>query len=159
MTPMASERADNPGVAAPPPLVYLGAIVIGAALERVWRWRLPAGRWGMVVGAFLIVAAIGLVMWALREFARADTSPKPHEPTTAIVASGPFRFTRNPIYISFTLVQLGIALLAQSGWMLALVVPALVLVRYGVIAREERYLERKFGDEYVAYRRSVRRWM
>jgi protein-S-isoprenylcysteine O-methyltransferase Ste14 len=156
---MASETTDKPGVAAPPPLVYLVAIVIGAVLERVSRWRLPTGQSGMVLGTLLIVAAIGLLAWALREFARAETSPKPHEPTKAIVASGPFRFTRNPIYISFTLIQLGIALLAQSGWILALVVPALLFIRFGVIAREERYLERKFGEEYVKYSQRVRRWV
>jgi protein-S-isoprenylcysteine O-methyltransferase Ste14 len=156
---MPSEALDRPGVAAPPPLVYLVAIVIGAVLERVWRWRLPTGRWGMVLGTLLIVAAIALFAWALREFTRAETSPRPHEPTRAIVASGPFRFTRNPIYISFTLVQLGIALLARSGWILALVLPVLLFIRVGVIAREERYLERKFGDEYVRYKRGVRRWI
>jgi protein-S-isoprenylcysteine O-methyltransferase Ste14 len=156
---MSSEARDTAGVAAPPPLVYLGAILVGALLERIWRWRLPAGRWGVAIGALLIVAAIVLAASAVREFKRADTSPKPHKPTTAIVKSGPFRFMRNPIYVSFTLVQLGIALLAASGWILLLIVPALVFIRYGVIAREERYLERKFGDEYVAYRRSVRRWM
>jgi protein-S-isoprenylcysteine O-methyltransferase Ste14 len=156
---MPYEALDRPGVAAPPPLVYLVAIVIGAALERVWRWTLPTGRWGIVLGTLLIVAAIALVAWALREFARAETSPKPHEPTKAIVASGPFRFSRNPIYISFTLVQLGISLVAQSGWILALVLPALLFIRFGVIAREERYLERKFGEEYVRYARGVRRWI
>lgn len=156
---MIHDAADRPGVAAPPPLIYLGAIIGGAVLERLWRWRIPTGRWGMVLGALLIVAAVVLVASALREFNRAETSPKPHKPTRAIVSSGPFRFTRNPIYVSFTLVQLGIALLAQSGWILALVVPALAFMRVGVIAREERYLERKFGEEYVGYRRRVRRWV
>ena len=156
---MPSEAPDKPGVAAPPPVVYLGAIVIGAVLDRAWRWQLPTGRWGMVLGALLIITATVLATAALREFKRAETSPKPHKPTTAIVTSGPFRFTRNPIYVSFTLVQLGIALLAQSGWILALVVPVLAFMRVGVIAREERYLERKFREEYVGYRRRVRRWV
>ena len=156
---MSSKVADTPGVVAPPPLVYLGAIVVGAVLERVWRWRIPTGRVGMVVGISFLVAAAVLVASALREFNRAETSPKPHKPTTAIITSGPFRFTRNPIYVSFTLVQLGIALLTQSGWILVLVVPVLVLVRVGVIAREERYLERKFGEPYVTYKRRVRRWV
>jgi protein-S-isoprenylcysteine O-methyltransferase Ste14 len=156
---MSPEAADNPGVAAPPPLVYLVAIVVGAALERVWRWKLPTGRWGTVVGALLIVAAIVLIGSALSQFKRAETSPKPHKPTKAIVTSGPFRFTRNPIYVAFTLAQLGIALMTASGWILALLVPALLFIRVGVIAREERYLERKFGEEYVRYKRAVRRWM
>jgi protein-S-isoprenylcysteine O-methyltransferase Ste14 len=95
----------------------------------------------------------------VRGFKRSETSPKPHKPTRAIVTSGPFRYTRNPIYVSFTLVQLGVALWAASGWILLLLLPVLVTIRYGVIAREEDYLERKFGDEYVSYRRSVRRWL
>ena len=156
---MSSGVADKPGLIAPPPLVYLGAIILGALLERVWRWRIPTGREGVVVGLLLIGAAVALVASALREFNRLETSPKPHKPTRAIVTAGPFRFTRNPIYVSFTLVQLGIGLMASSGWILALLILTLLVIRYGVIEREERYLERKFGEEYGAYRRRVRRWM
>ena len=152
-------NADRAGVVAPPPLVYLGAIVVGAVADRAWRWRIPTGRWGALLGALLIAGAVALVLWAVREFKRAETSPKPHKPTTAIVTSGPFRFTRNPIYVSFTLAQLGVALWTASGWILAMLVPALLVIRYGVIAREERYLERKFGDDYLTYKRSVRRWV
>jgi protein-S-isoprenylcysteine O-methyltransferase Ste14 len=100
-----------------------------------------------------------LLVLAVLEFKRSDTSPKPHKPTTAIVASGPYAVTRNPIYLAFTMIQVGIALWAGSGWMLAFLVPVLVLTHYGVIVREERYLERKFGDEYLNYRGRVRRWM
>ncbi len=153
------DDADKPGVIAPPPLIYLGAIITGAVLERVWRLRLPIDGWSRAVGLLLIAGAVALAVSAVRAFDRAKTSPKPHKPTTAIVTSGPFRFTRNPIYISFTLVQLGIALMTSSGWILALLVPVLVLIRVGVIAREERYLERKFGDEYSTYKGGVRRWI
>jgi protein-S-isoprenylcysteine O-methyltransferase Ste14 len=156
---MSSEAADTPGVVAPPPLIYLGAILVGALLERVWRWEIPTERWGSVVGALLVVAAIVLFVPAVLAFKRAGTPPEPYKPTTAIVTSGPFRFTRNPIYLSFALVQLGIALWTGSGWILVLLLPVSVLMNYGVIAREERYLERKFGDEYFNYRRRVRRWM
>lgn len=156
---MASEAPDKAGVVAPPPLIYLGAIVAGALIERVWRARLPVGGWGRVAGLLLIAAAVILAASAVRAFSRAKTSPKPHKPTTAIVTSGPFRFTRNPIYISFTLVQLGIALMTASAWTLALLIPVLLVVRLGVVAREERYLKRKFGDEYLSYTRRVRRWL
>ena len=155
---MSPEAPDRPGVIAPPPLIYLAAIVVGTLLERVWRWRLPLSGWGRLAGLLLIVAAVSLAVWAVRAFDRAKTSPKPHKPTTAIVRSGPFRYTRNPIYIAFTLIQLGAALMGASGWIFALIVPVLLLIRFGVIAREERYLERKFGDEYSNYKRSVRRW-
>jgi protein-S-isoprenylcysteine O-methyltransferase Ste14 len=156
---MTPRSGDNPGVIAPPPLIYLGGIVVGTLLERLWRWRLPTEAWGTVVGALLLIAAVGLFQFAVASFKHAQTSPKPHKPTTAIVTSGPFRYTRNPIYVAFTLAQVGIALSSRSGWILALVVPVLALVRYGVVAREERYLERKFGDEYVSYRARVRRWL
>jgi protein-S-isoprenylcysteine O-methyltransferase Ste14 len=156
---MSPDTPDRPGVIAPPPLIYLTAIVAGALLERVWRWRLPVGGWGRVVGLLLIVAAVSFAVWAVRAFDRVKTSPKPHKPTTAMVTSGPFRYTRNPIYVAFTLMQLGGALMGASGWILALIVPALLLIRFGVIAREERYLERKFGAEYSSYRNSVRRWI
>jgi protein-S-isoprenylcysteine O-methyltransferase Ste14 len=156
---MSSGAADKAGVIAPPPLIYLGAIVAGALLERVWPWKLPTERWGPVVGALLVVAAVVLFVPAVLALMRAGTPPEPYKPTTAIVTSGPYRFTRNPIYVSFTLVQLGIALWAGSGWILALFVPVIVLMHYGVIAREERYLTRKFGEEYSRYRRSVRRWV
>jgi protein-S-isoprenylcysteine O-methyltransferase Ste14 len=156
---MSAEAADRPGVVAPPPLIYLAAILLGAGLERVWRLRLPIDGWGRLAGLLLISGAVFLAVSAVRAFDRANTSPKPHKPTTAIVTSGPFRYTRNPIYISFTLVQVGVALMAASGWMLALLIPVLLVVRVGVIAREERYLERKFGNEYSSYRRSVRRWI
>ena len=156
---MSSRSADKPGVVAPPPLIYLGGILIGALAEQVWRLRLPTAPWGRLVGPLLIVAAAALFVSAVRSFERSETSPKPHKPTRAIVTSGPFRYTRNPIYISFTLVQLAAALWAASGWILLLLLPVLAVIRYGVVAREERYLERKFGEEYLSYRRSVRRWM
>jgi protein-S-isoprenylcysteine O-methyltransferase Ste14 len=156
---MSSETADKPGVVAPPPLVYLGAILVGALLERVWRLEIPTAGWGPAVGALLIIVAGVFLVLAVLEFKRAGTPPEPYKPTTAIVRSGPYRVTRNPIYLSFTLVQLGIALWMGSGWILVLLLPALVFMHYGVITREERYLERKFGDEYVKYRRAVRRWM
>jgi protein-S-isoprenylcysteine O-methyltransferase Ste14 len=156
---MPSEAGDKPGVVAPPPLIYLGALLVGALLERLSRWKIPTGRWTPALGAFLIVVAVVLFIFAVLELRRAGTPPEPYKPTTAIVTSGPYRVTRNPIYLSFTLVQLGIALWTGSGWILVLLLPVLVLMNYAVIAREERYLDRKFGDEYFRYRRRVRRWM
>jgi protein-S-isoprenylcysteine O-methyltransferase Ste14 len=156
---MPSDAADKPGVVAPPPLIYLGAIVVGALLERVWRWEIPTAGWGAAVGALLILIAGVLLVLAVLEFKRAGTPPEPYKPTTAIVTSGPYRVSRNPIYLAFTLVQLGIALWMGSGWILVLLLPVSVLINYAVIAREERYLDRKFGDEYFRYRRKVRRWI
>ena len=90
---------------------------------------------------------------------RAGTSPDPGQPTKKIVAEGPFRFTRNPIYVSFTLTYLGITMSVNALWSVLFLPVGLLIVRHGVIAREERYLERKFGPEYLQYKARVRRWI
>ena len=90
---------------------------------------------------------------------RAGTNIRPDLPTTALVTEGPFRFTRNPLYLGLTLMYAGIALLIPGTWPLLLLVPVLLVMRWGVIAREERYLERKFGEPYRAYLGRVRRWL
>jgi protein-S-isoprenylcysteine O-methyltransferase Ste14 len=107
----------------------------------------------------LVAAALLLFALALREFRRAGTSVKPYEPTTALIRSGPFRVSRNPIYLSLSFFQLGIGLWTLNGWVVALLVPVLAVMIPGVIMREERYLERRFGDEYRRYKASVGRWM
>ena len=89
----------------------------------------------------------------------AGENPSPEQPTIAIVAAGPFRFSRNPLYLSLTVLGAGVALLVNSGWGLLLLVPAVAVTHFLVIAREEHYLEGKFGDEYSAYRERVRRWI
>jgi protein-S-isoprenylcysteine O-methyltransferase Ste14 len=90
---------------------------------------------------------------------RAGTNIRPDQPTLAVVSDGPFRFTRNPLYLSLTGLYLGITLLADALWPLLLLVPVLVVLQWGVVAREERYLEAKFGEPYRAYKARVRRWV
>ena len=90
---------------------------------------------------------------------RAGTNIRPDQPTLAIVSDGPFRFTRNPLYLALTGLYAGIALLVNALWPLLLLAPVLAVLRWGVIAREERYLEAKFGEAYRAYRSRVRRWV
>ena len=150
---------DTAGVIAPPPLIYLAGLVIGLALDALaptpFLPRSPA----VALGAVLIVIAVSLLVWGVRVMRRAGTSEKTSVPTTALVTSGPFRFSRNPLYVSLTLCYLGIAVAARSLWALALLIVVLIVMRYGVIGREERYLERKFGAEYLRYKERVRRWM
>jgi hypothetical protein len=105
----------------------------------------------------LIAGAVAIVVPAFRAMARAGTSFRTERPTTAIVTDGPFRYTRNPIYVALTLLYLGIGTVLNALWVLLLIVPVMVLMQLGVIAREERYLERKFGDEYLRYKARVRR--
>jgi len=110
-------------------------------------------------GAVLIVIAMWLSVWGVRVMHRAGTSEKTSLPTTALVTTGPFRFSRNPLYVSLTLGYIGIAVAAQSLWALALLIVVLVVMQKGVISREERYLERKFGADYLRYKERVRRWI
>ena len=152
---------DTPGVIAPPPLLFLGALALAAALDfgslRA-STGLP-GRFRFGVGAVLAVGAVGLALAALWRFRKAGTAAEPWRPSTALVTGGVYRFTRNPMYLAMTLLYLGLALAMDSGVALALLPPLLAVVQAGVISREERYLEGKFRDEYRRYRATVRRWI
>jgi protein-S-isoprenylcysteine O-methyltransferase Ste14 len=150
---------DRPGVPIAPPLLFALPIVASLALE----WLAPTSfvhgslRW--VPGVLLSVAGIALCVGGFMTQKRAGTDPFPYNPSTRIVAHGPYRFSRNPMYFGFALLTLGLAILVNSAWMLLAVPIGLVLIDRLVITREERYLERKFGEEYLNYKRSVRRWI
>jgi protein-S-isoprenylcysteine O-methyltransferase Ste14 len=152
---------DNPDVIAPPPLLFLGTLAVGAALD-FGAIRVSTGLPGWLrlgAGAVLAAAALGLAAGALSRFRRAGTAVEPWRPSTALVTDGVYRFTRNPIYVAMTFLYLGLALAMDSAVALVLLPPLLVLMRIGVVSREERYLERKFGDDYRRYRASVPRWL
>lgn len=148
---------DNPGVIAPPPLIYLGGLIGGLLLDRIVPVVFVPGH--PIAGA--VLAGLGVILMALgiREFKRTKTEYLPYKPTARIISSGPFRFTRNPLYLSMSLIYAGLAIAFGSVWSLVLFIPVLATIRYGVIGREERYLERKFGAEYLGYKNSVRRWI
>ena len=152
-------KPKTAGVIAPPPLVYLAGVVIGLVLPNpVPAPILPRGL-GYGLGAVLILIAVWISLWGVRELRRAGTAVNPRIPTTALVTTGPFRFSRNPLYVSLTLCYLGIAIAAQSLLALVLLPVVLVVMQYGVIYREERYLEDRFGADYVRYKEGVRRWI
>lgn len=141
-----------------PPLIYLSGFVIGLVMELAYPVPiLPdwIARWA---GVLIALISIPIVVSAVRAMHHAKTTINVRKPTTAIVSGGPFRWSRNPVYLSLTLFYLGIALLINSLWIAGWVVPILVVMRWGVIAREEQYLERKFGPEYLAYKAKTRRW-
>jgi protein-S-isoprenylcysteine O-methyltransferase Ste14 len=156
---MPESTQDHAGIKFHPPLIYLAFLLLGFGINAAWPAAfLPESlRYG--TGGVLIALGLSLSAAAFFQFRRAKTSVRPDRPTTAIVTSGPFRFTRNPFYLALSLVYAGIACVGNSAWVLVLLVPALLVIRYGVIAREERYLERKFGDAYLRYKGSVRRWI
>ena len=116
-------------------------------------WIGHAVGWPLVVGGLLLSA------WAIRTMCRASVDPNPYKPTTAVVATGAYAVSRNPIYVAFALMHAGVGIWTGKLWVDAMLLPAIAIVRYGVIAPEERYLERKFGDAYIAYKNSVRRWL
>ncbi len=150
---------DRSGVVLPPPLIYVAFFLAGMGLERyVTLARLPVGT-GRVLGALFGFACLMLTTWSIRRFWASGTSIVPIRPTTALVIDGPYRFTRNPMYLGLLLLYAGVASWFGLLWPL-LLAPALVWVMgANVIGREERYLERKFGDKYRGYQAQVRRWL
>src|SRR5262245_8454225 len=154
-----TESADRPGIVAPPPVLYLGALAAAFLLR--WFWPLPF--WGREVavwfGIALVLVGLAIGVWGRQTMVRAGTNVDPRRPATAVVTSGPFRFSRNPLYVGLTLIYLGITTALDTAWGLVLVVPLLVVMHQGVVRREERYLERKFGDGYRQYLAAVRRYL
>jgi len=153
------ERPDSPGVHIPPPFFYVAATGGGALLRRYV--PLPIGGGAPRVAAAWICVALfaGLLAWSLMWFARQQTTIIPDRPANALVLDGPFRFTRNPLYLAMALLTVGAGLWLNTWWVFILLLPAVALVDRFVIAREEAYLRRRFGAEYEAYMARVRRWL
>ena len=156
---MPPDHEDTANVIAPPPLIFVVPGVAGALFNRVLPVQVLPQPIALVAGGVLALAGIALTLWAFPKFRRAGTSVMPFKPTTAIIDTGPFAMTRNPLYLAMTLLYVGITLLANTVWPLVLLPFVLIVMQRGVIEREERYLERKFGDEYLAYKSRVRRWL
>ena len=154
------DTTDTAQVIIRPPLGWGLAVLAGLALN----WLvplpflladLPAG-W---LGGMVFLLALGLFAWAIVTITRAGSNVPTNRPTTAIVESGPYRFTRNPIYLSMFLALIGLGIVFDNLWLVVMMVLFAIVIRYGVVAREEAYLERKFGDVYRGYRLRTRRWL
>ena len=156
-----SSPPDVPGVIALPPLIFLGFLAAAAVLEAVVPLPVLAAHAfpRYLAGAVLAAGGFVMIVMGTRRFQAAGTNIPPSLPTTALVVDGIYRRTRNPLYLGMTLVYLGVGVAAGSIWAIVLVVPLLWIINTGVIAREELYLERKFGDAYRAYKARVRRWI
>ncbi len=153
---------DSSGVRIFPPGIFLVAQAGGFLLEWIWPVRIAPAAYAPAirfVGADLITAWLGLAVWALLTFRAAGTSPHPGHPTAALTFGGPYRFTRNPMYLGFVLMSVGVAFVANALWPLLTVAPAILTVRRVVIRKEEAYLTRKFGAPYEEYKKRVRRWI
>jgi len=153
-----SPKKDNPGVLVPPPFIYLAGLLIGIGLEALWPLPVLPQAVQYAAGFALAAASSVIAVLGFREFARAKTPFDPHKSTQRIITSGPFRYSRNPLYLSLAMLYAGIAIAIDGIWIIAMLVPTLIILHYGVILREEAYLERKFPDAYRPYKARVRRW-
>ena len=157
-----TEARDSAGVIAPQPLIALAAVVLGLALD----WLIPAYVVSVllslteriIIGAMLIAAGGALAIPAMRGFRSAGTHVEPWKPSSALVTGGIFGWLRNPMYVGLALIVAGLGIALASDWMLVMLVPAVLLLHFGVVKREERYLEAKFGDAYRAYKERVPRY-
>jgi protein-S-isoprenylcysteine O-methyltransferase Ste14 len=156
---MSDSAADAPQVIAPPPLLFAGALLLGLLLQWVMPVQPLPPRLARLLGGLLLVASVVVAKWGKTAMERAGTPSSPSRPTLAVVTEGPFRFSRNPLYVATTGVYLGLALLLDALWPMLLVVPVVLVLHYGVVRPEERYLEEKFGEEYRTYKARVRRWL
>jgi protein-S-isoprenylcysteine O-methyltransferase Ste14 len=154
-----SERPDNPGVRVPPPALYALAVLAGYLLNRRWPLSVNGGIGTIALAWGLTAASAALMASGVGTFRRWRTSIVPIRPATTLVISGPYRFTRNPMYVGLAALTVALGLFIDSWWPIVLLVPVLFAVRTFVIAPEERYLERRFGADYVRYKQRVRRWM
>jgi protein-S-isoprenylcysteine O-methyltransferase Ste14 len=152
-------QSDHPGVWFPPPFWYALAVLGGVLLDRRWPLPIVRGRLTTVVGAVCVLGWMALAFVSIDRFRRSKTSIVPIRRADALVLSGPYRYTRNPMYVSLALLTIGCGLLLGTWWPIVLLVPTLVIVQLFVILPEERYLQRRFGTAYDAYARRVRRWL
>ena len=156
---MADADKDVAGVIAPPPLIYVAGFALGWLLETRWPsppLPAPAADW---IGWTLIAAGVAVVVWSIVAMAQVKTSVNPYSPTAAIATSGPYQYSRNPIYVADIVIYIGFCALFDMLWPLAILPVVVIVLHKGVVEREERYLERRFGQLYAVYCSRVRRWI
>jgi protein-S-isoprenylcysteine O-methyltransferase Ste14 len=157
--PKKADSPKTPGIHFPPPFLYVALFLLGLLLDHLVPIPPLPRAPSRTLSALLIVPGLSLTLWSLWLFLRARTSPLPMRPATALVRSGPYRWTRNPMYLGLLLLYLGVGLLFDATWSLVLAPVVVFLVGRLVICREEKYLEARFGEEYRRYMGEVRRWI
>jgi protein-S-isoprenylcysteine O-methyltransferase Ste14 len=153
---------DNAGIKVFPPFIFLGGLILGYAVWWFWPVGLAPARWSVLIrliGILLLVVGLALTFDAAAWFRRMGTTPDPRGASRLVVEEGPYRFTRNPMYVGMSLAMAGVALLRNAFWPLLALIPVLFIIQLMVVAREERYLDAKFGKQYREYRARVRRWL
>ncbi|MGH9890670.1 MAG: methyltransferase family protein [bacterium] len=156
---MTGADSDRPNVIALPPLLYGIGFTIALLLDVWGPLKILSAGIAFWLGMAFLALGGALAFWGQRTMRRAGTNVSPSLPTTALVTDGPFRFSRNPLYVALTVLYLGLTLAVNTLWALPVLVPLVATMHYGVIKREEQYLEAKFGDSYRSYRAAVRRWL
>jgi len=154
-----STNADHPDVIALPPFLYLAAFLVVLLLRWIRPWPILPPRFVPWAGIGMLIAGLAIGIPGRLALRSAGTSVKPTQPTTAIVTRGTYRLTRNPLYVGLTCFFIGLTLAFDTGWGFVVLLPLLVVMHFGVVRREERYLEAKFGEEYRQYRGRVRRYL
>ena len=149
---------DSAKVQVPPPFVLLGSILVGVGLHLFFPLHfIVQFRW--VFAGLLMCVGLGTVSYCVWMFRKAQTAIQPWKATSRIVTSGPYRWSRNPIYLSFVLIGIGLAWALDNLWILMMQIPVIIVINHFVIRKEERYLVEKFGERYKAYKARVRRWI
>jgi protein-S-isoprenylcysteine O-methyltransferase Ste14 len=161
--PMTAQSHDIAGVVIRPPLLYGGALLLALVIDRFLPLAIVGAAmsswWRIAAGCALAGLGVAIAASAMRSFASVGTPVPTWQPSTALAIAGPYRWSRNPIYLGLTTIYLGVTLATDCAWALIALAPVLAIMRYGVIAREERYLERRFGAAYNEYRARVRRFL
>jgi protein-S-isoprenylcysteine O-methyltransferase Ste14 len=154
-----ADNRDNPGIRVPPPLIYLLPLILGLVLDTRARVPFLPHRVARALGWPLIGGGVVLNGWFLRTIREADVPIRTDKPVPRLTTEGPFRHSRNPSYLALAMVYAGIAVVRNSLWAILLLPLVVSVVQREVIGREERYLERAFGEEYLDYKSRVRRWV
>ena len=154
----ATASVANAGVVRPP-VVVLASLLLGAVLTVAWPFPFLPRVLRLPVGGLLVAMAGALFSYSITQFRTAGTPVPGNKPTTAIVRTGPYRFSRNPIYLAFFALHLGLAILVNSPWLVVTLIAAVAIIAVVVVPREERYLTGRFGAEYLEYKARVRRWL
>lgn len=156
---MTNTDTDHPTIIAPPPLIYLGFLSLGLLLEYLWPTQIFTGSLMAEIGLLILIVGIIGVFLAVRTVLRARSPVDPYKSPTTIVTTGLYRFSRNPIYVFDTLIYIGLAMAFSSFWAIVLMPLLIWTLQQGVVLREEHYLARRFGEEYLRYQRGVKRWI
>lgn len=154
-----ANKKDNPNVIAPPPLIFLSGFLLGGFIAWYNSFPILPSGLAVILGNLFFLSGIGIIAVAFIQMRKAKTHIEPWKPTTAIIDSGVYGISRNPIYLAMILIYLGLSCFFNSIWFLPFLPFVLLIIHYGVILREEKYLESKFGEDYLDYKNRVRRWI